>query len=695
MTDHNDDTDMELYDIYRERIALIPKELKAGDAYGEYFAEVCDFVTAVIEAADMVKNGAIRSLSLKEKKSVLDGLFKNISKGYERSFLNPDHATDKLGTDTGRILSAVYAELVSMIAYAYEGDIKALNLRLSLFLEVYGSYAASLEEGEDIKADTFVGIYRDYAFDCAADMTDHAADELYRSGRYKVAGRIIESADLSDPSYLYDYGEYITDNELKMQAYLSSLPEDRIKDMACVFVGGYVKGFEATGKDIGIKDLAEIRYFIGFERVVREAVKLLSDQGLKVTFNRSQPSFAAGRKLIKNGYFSTIANRQFEADHENDKTVFFDRAYLEHKLTCYRNSLKALKKETSGYGGPAVIECFGEKPVILKAKESVYKPDDTFNALNAEYATRAVSILNEYVPGEERSFTIIAFPIPAIGPDFEKIFDETVALNTLDYETYRDIQQKIIDRLDTADHVRIIGKNGNKTDLKVNLYKLKDPDRETIFENCVADVNIPVGEVFTSPVLEGTEGILHVKEVYLNEMPFKDLTLKFDNGRIVEYDCANYDSPDDNRAYIMKYLLFSHTSLPMGEFAIGTNTTAYMMSKRYGLGEVMPILIAEKTGPHFAVGDTCYSHEEDVVTYNPDGKAIVARENSISAMRKEDPLKAYFGCHTDITIPYEELSRLYGVTKDGTEIDIIRDGRFALDGTELLNEPLDEMRGGF
>ena len=62
----------------------------------------------------------------------------------------------------------------------------------------------------------------------------------------------------------------------------------------------------------------------------------------------------------------------------------------------------------------------------------------------------------------------------------------------------------------------------------------------------------------------------------------------------------------------------------MGEFAIGTNTTAYCMARKYDIAAKLPILIAEKTGPHFAVGDTCYSHEEDMVTYNPDGKQIVA-----------------------------------------------------------------------
>ena len=75
--------------------------------------------------------------------------------------------------------------------------------------------------------------------------------------------------------------------------------------------------------------------------------------------------------------------------------------------------------------------------------------------------------------------------------------------------------------------------------------------------------------------------------------------------------------------------------------------------------------------------------------YNPDGKEIVAKENSISALRKEDPDKAYFQCHTDITIPYEELGGIQVVKQDGSRIDLLKDGRFVLSGTELLNEPLD------
>ena len=58
--------------------------------------------------------------------------------------------------------------------------------------------------------------------------------------------------------------------------------------------------------------------------------------------------------------------------------------------------------------------------------------------------------------------------------------------------------------------------------------------------------------------------------------------------------------------------------------------------------------------------------------------------------RKEDIKKAYYGCHTDITIPYDEIAEITAVKEDGDRITIIKDGRFVLAGTELLNEPFNE-----
>ena len=66
-------------------------------------------------------------------------------------------------------------------------------------------------------------------------------------------------------------------------------------------------------------------------------------------------------------------------------------------------------------------------------------------------------------------------------------------------------------------------------------------------------------------------------------------------------------------------------------------------------------------------------------------KEIVAKYNECS---KEGE---YFQCHTDITIPYEELDSICAITLGGDEILLIKDGKFVLSGTETLNEPLTEI----
>ena len=110
----------------------------------------------------------------------------------------------------------------------------------------------------------------------------------------------------------------------------------------------------------------------------------------------------------------------------------------------------------------------------------------------------------------------------------------------------------------------------------------------------MADVNIPVGEVFTSPQLAGTGGILHVKKVYLNGLQFRDLKLVFDLARLL-ITPARILKPKKRTGNILK--IISSTTIrrsPMGEFAIGTNTTAYVAALKYGIADKLPILIAEK-----------------------------------------------------------------------------------------------------
>ena len=466
---------------------------------------------------------------------------------------------------------------------------------------------------------------------------------------------------------------------------MASLPEETIEKMAHTYTEGYRRGFEVMGRDLSKKKTVVVEYQLGFERMIRRAVEQFRSLGLEPVCYRAAVESLNRRSNGKRGYYGTSANRQYDYDHRYDSALYMGNAFKERKLSILKTAYEEYKDLAAMCAGPAVVETFGEEEFEPVNKKTAFSLNDHQQELTLSYATASRQIVNQYMPGDETSFTIIAFPRPEIGPDFEEIFKETIRINTLDYDTYQKIQQTLIDALDQAEYVRITGREGNETDLTVHLHTLNDPSRETNFENCVSDVNIPLGEVFTSPVLEGTKGLLHVKEVYVREYLFKDLRLEFEDGRVTEFSCGNFDS---GKELVKQVILNGHSWLPLGEFAIGTNTAAYAMAKKYNIGSKLPILIAEKTGPHFAVGDTCYSFAEDSPMYNPDGKEVIARDNEISLLRKEDMSRAYFSCHTDITIPYNELGDITAVKADGSEILLIQAGQFVLPGTEELNRAL-------
>lgn len=673
----------ERYELAKERIVEIRTDNAARAPFADYFMKVAEFILLMNETFSMAREDVFAQMSMEELKEWNERLYQDIlPKNYENSYANPRYAVSKLGEVFGGILSFVYTEVRGMIVYAYEGRLLDMTICAELFLQVYCLFADSVEPTYKEVHDAVYWYVSDYA-----EVTvEHRIREQIDPA-LSFARDIIMEADLTDLRYLYQFGEYITDNELGVARFLNTLSEEEITKMADTFTEGYRKGFILGNKDLSKKKTVNIRYILGFERVVRKAVSNFKAMGLDTTIYRAATYSVNKRMHIRNGYYGAIPNKQMEYDHRFDNTLYLDKAFVERKLSVTRVSYEKYKELAYVFAGPAVMETFGENPFEPETRSEALSLTDKQKGLSVTLANELAQITNEYIKGEERSFTIIAYPIPEIGEKFEEIFAETVKINTLDYELYKEIQQNIIDVLDKAEYVEIKGCNGNTTDMRVSIKHLANPDKETAFENCVADVNIPLGEVFTSPVLKGSSGRINVSRVYLNDIRFDNLTMEFVDGKITAYSCENFESMEENQALIKQTVLFDHETLPMGEFAIGTNTTAYVMANKYDIVYRLPILIVEKMGPHFAVGDTCYSWAEDTAVYNPDGKEIVARDNEISILRKEDVSKAYFNCHTDITIPYDEIGFITAVWKDGSRHDIIRAGRFVVEGCDLLNEP--------
>ena len=669
-----------------DRLRGIVSEETVSERYLPFFQDTAIFLLELENIRRKISDGTWDLCTLEEMQSLNEILYRDIlPQNYGNSYADPACAVKKLGEDKGGMLCFLYAEMRSGIPYVFEGRTDYLTILCELFIEVYNCFEENAEPDAKEIRDIIYWYASDY---CDVFLADRVEEQI--DPEYSFAADIIENADLEDDKYLYRFGEYITENELGTARHLRTLPEETIQKMADVYTEGYRIGFINTGKDLSKKSVVNIRYSLGFERVIRAAIENFRRMGLRPVIYRAASGVVTKREHHKIGYFGAVPNWQYEYDHRQDQALFMDKRYVERRLEVMKTVYEKKRELAAQFAGPAVMETFGEKPFSPETKPEApgYTPEQRELALM--YDNRSGQITNEYIRGDERSFTIVAYPVPEIGERYPEIFNEVIRINTLDAKLYEKVQQTMIDALDQGEYVHVLGKGANRTDLRVQLIHLDDPKKETKFENCVADVNIPVGEVFTSPVLEGTDGVLNVSRVYLDGLEYRDLEITFRDGKITDYSCSNFDSPDEGRKYIFDNVLKNHQTLPLGEFAIGTNTTAYVAARKYGIEEKMPILIAEKTGPHFAVGDTCYSWSEDIRVYNPNGKEIMAKDNSVSILRKEDVSKAYFHCHTDITIPYEELEEISVVTKEGKNIILIKNGRFVLPGTEVLNEPLKE-----
>lgn len=663
------------------RVAQIVTEEEAPKPFRAFFNSEAAFLSRAL--ARMEKPWGEETLQelAEENKSFYEDIF---AENYQTCYGNPAYAASALG-EYGAALCFLYGELRGAVVYAFENRIWDMTVTLELFLEVYSAFTQEELPGAEAVKKILCSYVNDYSHDMMEQRIREGVD-----ASLDFAVRIVMDSDLTDLRYLYRYGEFVSENELGAARFLNSLSQEEIDDMARTYTEGYRIGFIAGRKDMSKKKTVNIRYNLGFERMVRAAVQQFANMGLSPVIYRHATHAVSKKGYHRVGYTGGIANAQYDYDHRQDSALFLDSDFVQRKLRAMQNAYEKYKDLAEVHGGPACIETFGEKPFLPESKKEALSYTEAQQKLSLELDNESGQIVNRYIKGDERSFTIIAYPVPEIGGDYEAIFREIVKINNLDYTLYQNVQQKIIDTLDTCEWVEVKGKGDNETDLLIHLHPLKHPEKETNFENCVADVNIPVGEVFTSPMLAGTGGILHVKEVYLNGLKFLDLKLVFDCGQVIDYSCANFENEEENRKYIEDNILFHHPRIAMGEFAIGTNTTAYVAAQKYGIADKLPILIAEKMGPHFAVGDTCYSWAEDTPVYNPDGKEIIARDNEISDMRKDDVSLAYFGCHTDITIPYDELGSIRVIDDEGEGVSIIENGCFVLAGTEKLNEPFEQ-----
>lgn len=633
-----------------------------GDSpFHRLFRETGERLLFTLSMAEELKEGPsperMKELNLQCQAPLIEG-------EYENGFSNPAMAVEALGEEKGRFASVLAHRVYTLFRASYSRNSARLQ-------EVADQWLEAAMAGEEEFVTALTEAFRRVSADV---YRENAAQGFDPEGAPWTG--IAEKASGDDLSYLYAYGERITDNDLKTAEFIFSMPLKDLNLLADTMVDAYIEGFREDSKDLSTKSTVGLIIQAGYERIVPLLVEGFSKHGLRAFVITVQ-----GTKL----------NRQMDYDHRFDYALYIDEGKVDRQLLAMEKAYQEHKSLMEAYSGIAFLEVFGEKPFSPVPKSEACKAGKEASALYNQLMQRSMILRNSYMPREETSFEIIAFPSPEIEGDFREIFRDTVRVNTLSNQVYRPVQQAIIDAMDGAEYARVKGSGTNETDLTVALCPIADPGRQTAFINCLASVNVPLGEVFTSPKLEGTTGLLHVEESFLDGLKYTDIRLWFRDGYLEDWSCANFDDREKGKEYIHENLIFPHKTLPLGEFAIGTNTLVYEMALKHRIMGLLPILILEKMGPHFAIGDTCFSWEEDSQKPCPvTGKTMVAVDNEMTLLRKEDPSKAYTNKHTDVTLPYSSLDSITAVHPDGSEIAVISGGRFVLPGTELLNEAIEK-----
>ena len=237
----------ERYELALDRIRLMQTEDTVGEPYRDYFKKMAEFVLMLDELRTELLDGRYQKLELDELRKWNRRLYQDVLPGqYEKSYANPDYACKMLGKESGQILGMLYAELRGAVVYVFEGKTEYLAILYELLIEVYNQF----EEEPDPKAvrDTFYWYASDY---CDVFLAERIREQVLPEESFTTD--LIMNSDLTDLRYLYQFGEYISENEWKTAEHLNSLPEETIRKMADVYTEGYRIGFVNTGKDLSKK----------------------------------------------------------------------------------------------------------------------------------------------------------------------------------------------------------------------------------------------------------------------------------------------------------------------------------------------------------------------------------------------------------------------------------------------------------
>ena len=570
---------------------------------------------------------------------------------YSESYLNPLYSISRLGEARGYELSYFFFLLILALRSVYRDRAEDLFGIVKLLIRFFESSEHCFEKHikrclRDFLMEKRYRTYRDNFQDSYTE-TNPAVQFILDKQRERKA--------------LFVTGYYIEEQTLALFDFLNDYDCNKLSELAEVISSSFIDSFSKNGKNLELPSVVRIVYYPGFDPFYTQLSIAFTQYNIKPLF---APAFT-----------SCFEEERLSTDHNNDFFSYLDEQFGNYDIYSFRKCCEEFSTQLYLFSGFVDFMFLGKDSSADFASRRLNRDQQN---RQLEINRKKITILKKHCPERKTNFCYAPLAVPALGSDFRSIFNELLALSIEDDAERVCRQQLLIDEIDEAEFVYLKGKAPNKTDIRFRLHPLNDETLYTNFTNCGKGQNIPAGEIFTTPLLAGTSGTIHLDRFPFRGHTFIDLTMHFENGFIDTYSCANYETDEDNSHFIETLLFSGHSSLPVGEFAIGTNTRAYSIIRRYNIADTVPSLLLEKTAPHLAIGDSCYARRRGSIKNSANGKTLSLLNNQ----------KRLFNTHVDITLPFENIEILEASFADGKRVPIVYEGIFVPKYLSQLNKYL-------
>ena len=367
----------ERYELTIERIRSILEEDTVDIVFRDYFKKVAEFILEIDQIRSRLEKSPDASFEELQKEN--QSIYRDIAgDNYEESYANPAFAVAELGEEIGKLLCFLYAEIRSEIPHVYEKRLETLTICNELFIEIYNCFEEKpLPDYRELR-----NIIYWYASDyCDVYVAERIAMQVNPECSY--AKNMIMNCDLSDLRYLYQYGEYISENEILAAESLNALSDEAIDEMV-----GELEEFD--------KKIVEIRYQIGNERIVKKIMEKLSALGHDFVIYRAAVNAVTKNGLEKMGYYGACPNKQYEIDHQMDQGLFLNKKYIERKRDVMKNAYEANKELAAQYAGAIVIEPFVEHKKGETCKLEAISLNERQKQLTALFEDKSGELVSGY-----------------------------------------------------------------------------------------------------------------------------------------------------------------------------------------------------------------------------------------------------------------------------------------------------------